>query len=395
VIRRIDRYLLARVCWPLLGAVAIALAALLLERLIRLLDLLANKGGPLGLIVEMLGNLVPHYLELALPVALFIGTLYAAMRFSHDNELDAMRSAGLSLGRLIRPIMIVTVGLALFCFYILGYLEPYTRYGYRALLYLVTETAWDTALERGSFFTGFDGKTILIGNISNGGKLLSRIFVDEGGGGTNQITITARQGSLQRDPENYTLHLLLRDGVRLETSTTYDHSPAHFDELDIPLFTHTPEPFRERGGRETELDYGELLKAYRDHDPLISRKALKAELHGRITRALSVLFLPLLAAPIGISSRRTARSLRVLVGLVLLIGYYQLLGFGENLVVDGRTNAFVAIWLPFAILALGSSWLFFLTSSRPGQDSFGILFDTLDRVVRKIRRWLFRETRPA
>ena len=65
----IDRYVLQRVSWPLAAAVLIGMAALLLERLIRLLDLFANRGGPLTLILRMLGNLVPHYLAIALPGA--------------------------------------------------------------------------------------------------------------------------------------------------------------------------------------------------------------------------------------------------------------------------------------------------------------------------------------
>ena len=62
----IDRYMLKRVSWPLAGAIVIGMAALLLERLIRLLDLFANRGGPLTLILKMLGNLVPHYLAIAI-----------------------------------------------------------------------------------------------------------------------------------------------------------------------------------------------------------------------------------------------------------------------------------------------------------------------------------------
>ncbi|MES1150618.1 MAG: LptF/LptG family permease, partial [Dongia sp.] len=75
--RLIDTYILRRVSMPLFASVGIAMAALLMQRLIHLLDLFANRGSPVSLILQMLGNLVPFYLAIALPAALFIGVLFA------------------------------------------------------------------------------------------------------------------------------------------------------------------------------------------------------------------------------------------------------------------------------------------------------------------------------
>ena len=69
---RIDLYILKRVALPLAATVGIAMAALLLERLIRLLDLFANRGGPMNIVLKMLANLVPHYLGLALPATMLM-----------------------------------------------------------------------------------------------------------------------------------------------------------------------------------------------------------------------------------------------------------------------------------------------------------------------------------
>ncbi len=116
--------MLKRVCWPLAGAIVIGMAALLLERLIRLLDLFANRGGPLTLILKMLGNLVPHYLAIAIPAAFFVGILYATLRLSNDSELDVMRASGLSLRRLAAPMLVMAVVLTVASAIILGFLQP-------------------------------------------------------------------------------------------------------------------------------------------------------------------------------------------------------------------------------------------------------------------------------
>src|ERR1700744_28406 len=213
--RLIDLYMLRRVSMPLIGAVSIAMAALLMQRLIHLLDLFANRGSPVLVILQMLGNLVPFYLAIALPASLFIGVLYAGSRLSGDSELDAMRASGISLTRLMIPIVSLAVVLMVVNSYLLGYLEPYTRFGYRALVHLVTNTQWDSAIERGAFFTGFGNKTILINDISKGGKELSRIFVKDDDSG-HHVVLTAERGDLVKLPD-LSMILTLRNGIRIET----------------------------------------------------------------------------------------------------------------------------------------------------------------------------------
>src|SRR5258706_13779827 len=90
--KTIDYYILKKTIWPLSAAIGIVLVAMLLERLIHLLDLVVNQGGPFFLLLKMLINLVPTYLGLALPAAFFVGVLLAAIRLSGDSELDAIQA---------------------------------------------------------------------------------------------------------------------------------------------------------------------------------------------------------------------------------------------------------------------------------------------------------------
>jgi len=387
---RIDLYILKRVALPLLATVGVAMAALLLERLIRLLDLFANRGGPMNIVIKMLANLVPHYLGIAVPAALFVGVLYATMRLSSDSELDAMRASGLSLRRLMAPILALSVVLVIVSGYLIGFLQPYTRFGYRALVHLVVETAWDSAIERGAFFTGFGGKTILIGDISEGGRKLSHIFVKEVDEDGQDIVTTAETGQLDRGGD-LTLVLTLYNGVRTEvTPATNQAQAVEFTELKLPMESVTPEPFRNRGERESELDFVELIQAYVNTPPALKIEDIKAELNSRLVRTISIIFLPLLAMPIGVSSRRTSKGVRLLVGILFLVAYFQILQFGRDAVGSAILGPLVALWLPFAIFGSVSLWLFHLANSRPGADPLAHVFESIsdgsEWIVAKLRR---------
>lgn len=394
----IDQYMLKRVSWPLAGAIVIGMGALLLERLIRLLDLFANRGGPLTLILKMLGNLVPHYLAIAIPAAFFVGILYATLRMSNDSELDVMRASGLSLRRLAAPMLVMAVVLTVASAIILGFLQPYTRYAYRALVYLVTETSWNSAIERGAFFNGFGGKTILIGDIADGGRSLSRVFIQETDENGNNVALSAQTGELANDPQSFSLTLVLRDGIRVDSKADGSGGKAiEFSEWKLPLEVVAPEPFREER-KESELSLSELVRAYVEKWPGLGRDDVLAEINYRVVRALTVLFLPLLAIPMGLTSRRQPTSVRIVAGIAILIIYYQALQFGKDMAENGRLSSFVALWVPFLMFSCSSTYLFYVANSRLNQDPFAVVFGPIDDVWRWLknsRLWLFGRRRPA
>ncbi|MGH6892865.1 MAG: LptF/LptG family permease, partial [Dongiaceae bacterium] len=344
-------------------------------------------------------NLVPHYLGIAIPAAFFVGILYATLRMSNDSELDVMRASGLSLRRLVAPMLVMAVVLTVASAIILGFMQPYTRYAYRALVYLVTETSWNSAIERGAFFSGFGGKTILIGDIADGGRSLSKIFIQETDDNGNNIALSAQTGELTNDPRNFSLTLILRDGIRVESKADGTGGKAlEFSESKLPLEVVAPEPFRNRGDRESELTFWELVRAYTERWPSIGRDDVLAELNYRIVRTLTVLFLPLLAIPMGLTSRRQPTSIRIVAGIAILIIYYQILQFGKDMAENGRLSPFVAIWIPFLVLAFGSMYLFYVANSRLSQDPFAIVFGTIDEIWSWMKtRWtaLFGRRRPA
>lgn len=383
----IDRYIIGRMLVPLIATVSIALIALLLERMVRLLDLVVNKGGPLSLILKMLVNLIPHYLGIALPAAFFIGVLLAISRMSSDSELDAIHSCGVPLHRLVAPIMAFAGVLVLCGAIIVGYLQPYTRYAYRALVYVVTETAWDSALEQGAFFTGFGNTTVMVDDIAEGGRRLIGIFVHEEKPLGGSVTTTARTGHVVRSPEDFKLILELENGVRIESSGPGRQSTAlTFEHLQLPLDTAlNPAPFRDRGDSSRELTLTELWRALQKPPPTIPRDALVAEFHGRLVRIGTYLFLPLLAFPLGSSTRRTRRGTGLATGLVLVVIYHYLLQFGEDMTQETGISPLLTLWGPFALYSGASAWAFYKAGTAPGQNPIELVLSRLDQALETLR----------
>jgi lipopolysaccharide export system permease protein len=394
----LDRYILAKTLWPLIATVSIALIALLMEQTVRLLDLVVNKGGPLSLILRMLANLIPHYLGIALPAAFFIGVLLAVSRLSSESELDAMHASGVPLHRMIAPLMVFAVLLVIFAAIIVGFLQPYTRYGYRALIYLVTETAWYSALEKGAFFSGFGNSTILVDDISEGGRRLTGIFVYEDKSNGGSITTTAQTGYVVRSLIDDQLVLKLEQGARIDTDGPNKKINAlTFSQSEVPLdIALAPEPYRIRGASEREQTLPELwhnVWTLPKTDPMYY--AVHAELHERFVRIATYLFLPLLAVPLGSSTRRTRRGTGIAVGIILIVIFYYLLQFGHDVSANGRLSPWLSLWLPFFVYAGFSSWAFWEANVSPGHNFVETVLARIESIFDNLRQMGRRRKVPA
>lgn len=369
--KTIDRYVLSKVLWPLTATLAIAVFALLLERLVRLLDLVVTKGSPLSLVLKMLTSLIPHYIGIALPAAFFVAVLLAIMQLSRNSELYAIQAAGIGLRRILIPILGLAVVLTICSAFTLNYLQPYSRYAYRAFAFTLTNSAWDAAVDGGSFFTGFQGKTILVEGVTKNGGQLSGIFLHREKPSGGSLTITAEEGQILRKSEDFQISLRLHNGVRAETKAAgATPNVVKFEQFDVPLdLAFDLEPFHPRGGDEEELTLAELWAIWDHPPPGFTAARIGAEINSRLVRIVTILVLPFLAVPLGMASRRQPRNTGLVVGVVLLVLYHYVLQFGYSLTEIGRVSPGIGLWLPFAIFASASILGFYAAVDRPEQNS--------------------------
>ena len=146
-LRLIDRYMLKLVAWPMVGCLGVTVVALLLERVLRLLDALSQSSARFGYVTELAANLVPHYLGLALPVAFFVALFIVITKLSDGSEIDALLASGQSLSRIAIPFVCVGLFLSLFSVALFGYSQPYSRYAYRSVMHAAVNAGEDR-LER-------------------------------------------------------------------------------------------------------------------------------------------------------------------------------------------------------------------------------------------------------
>lgn len=104
-VRILSRYLLRQHVAPLVFALAALTSLMLLNQIAKRFGELVGKGLPWGVIIEVFVLSIPFIVAITLPMAVLVAVLYAFSHLAADNEVTAMKASGVSIGRMLAPVL--------------------------------------------------------------------------------------------------------------------------------------------------------------------------------------------------------------------------------------------------------------------------------------------------
>jgi lipopolysaccharide export system permease protein len=349
----LERYIL-RQCFGVMIFVTAALsAAIWLAQSLRLIDLIVNRGLSIDVFLYLALLILPRFLDIVLPIGVFIAVLFTFNRLTAESELVVMRSAGVSHLALAKPVLILAGIAVLILMSLSAYFLPASNRAFKDLQFEIRNRFVSSLLQEGTFTTISDKLTIYIRGRDERGEAVG-LLINDNREPHRPVTILAERGVFadtsagsrivmvngnrqQFDPETRKLSLL-----------TFDRYTLDIDSLhDVPVV-------RFREPQERFLD--ELFFPPADADPAL-RLGLTIEAHQRILIPLSALsfsLIPLACLLPGEFNRR-GQLKRALLAIVIAF-LFELLEIGVNDFASRSVAAiplmYVTDLLPF-ILGLG------------------------------------------
>lgn len=345
----IDRYLLREVSLPFIG-VSGALLAIFLTYSIT--SFLAKATGGLlspGEIAHLTFLKSVIALEVLLPMSLYLGVILGLGRLYSDSEMYALQAAGIGEGRLLRPILIFAVTMAI----LISLLSTTGRpWAYREAYDLRAQAAASAEFDRikaGRFYVDTkSGRTIFIQSMSKDRKQLQGVFIRSRDGSGLQVTSSAT-GYFEAavTPDYHKLELV--DARVYKTGEGGPGILGHFKSLSIYLPIADPELVGYKVKTQSTLALG------RSNDP----KEV-AEFEWRLSTAVSTILLVLAAVPLSRSLPRRGRFGKIMIALLVYALYLNMLTMAKTWVeqaiistiwwVPGMLALFVmALYLPWCI----------------------------------------------
>ena len=126
------------------------------------IDDLMGKGLGVFVILELLFFVSASLIPLALPLAILLSSLMTFGNLSEKNELTALKSSGLSLYRIMRPLFFVVLLISFATFYFANYVIPVANLKWHSLIYDIQNTKIATLLTPGVYTKEFDGFAIKV-----------------------------------------------------------------------------------------------------------------------------------------------------------------------------------------------------------------------------------------
>ncbi|KTE34345.1 MULTISPECIES: LPS export ABC transporter permease LptF [unclassified Sphingopyxis] len=371
----------------MLGTLVLSAMLLVLEKMLRLFDFVANEGGPVSVVWRMLANLIPEYLSLGIPIGLMLGILLAFRRLATSSELDVLKGVGMSFGRLMRVPYAYALALAALNLAIVGFIQPYARYAYEGLQFELRSGALGASIKVGEFTNLGERMTLRIEESSNEGRTLRGIFVRGEQKDGQSVSATAAGGQFLATDDPDTIILRLTKGVLIHESPKFAVPRVlTFDNHDLPIPLPKIDAFRTRGGADREKTIPELFVAGKDRsEPLKTRLESRANFHFRIVEVASMFLIPLIAIALAIPPKRSTSSLGIFLSIVLLVTQHKINEYAEDMGARGTVDPLIALWVPFLLFAALAVWMYYQTAHVPGGQPIGALERVAAKAGQKIR----------
>ncbi len=240
-----------------MGTFFIALFVLILQVLWVYIDDIIGKGSSLLFILEMVFYLSMSLVPLALPIAVLISSVMVFGNLAERYELSSMKSAGISLGRVMRPLFVMVFGIAIFSFVCSNWFIPIANLKGKTRLYDVRKQKPSLNLEAGTFNSDFDEYVIYVGRKSEDALTIYDVMVYPEDNSRLFQVITAKEGRFYTSDEGRYLVMELDNGYQYQETeqdqgtggrpfmrTTFGHWEKKFDLGQFDLDRTDEESFK-------------------------------------------------------------------------------------------------------------------------------------------------------
>jgi lipopolysaccharide export system permease protein len=346
----LNRYILRQCLSVMLFVTGALTAAVWLAQSLRLVDLIVNRGLSAEVFLYLAILILPRFLDIVIPIGVFIAVLFVFNRLISESELVVMRAAGLSPFSLAKPVLELAAIAWIILMSLSLYFVPTSNRQFKDLQFEIRNRFVSSLLQEGSFTTISDKLTIYIGGRDERGEVIG-LMIDDERDPKNPITILAERGAFADTGGGSRIIMVNGDRQQYERATG-KLSILTFDRyvLDLDMMRDAPE-VRSREAQERYLD--ELFFPPADLDPG-TRDAFLVEGNERLTvplTAFSFAIIPLACLLPGEFNRR-GQLKRALIGIGCALAFQAVDLAIKNL--EGRFLAAIPIsyvvdLLPFVV----------------------------------------------
>jgi LPS export ABC transporter permease LptG/LPS export ABC transporter permease LptF len=363
----LDRYIFRETLTPtLIGLMALTFV-FFSQRLGTLLEIMVRQSATLREIGELSLAIIPNVLTFTIPMAVLVGILTGFGRMSSDSEAIAFRAAGVSMSRLLRPVMLLA-GVAWVASLALSlWIAPRAAAHSRQLSFALSLKQGSFEIKPRVFNETLPNKVLYVQDIAANGWQWRGIMLADSSNPNEPLVTFAKSGTLTVNSENHTLQLTLLDpnshtvSAKSPQDFTTSHNDSEIVSIDMPA---TPPPPLRPAVAEADVQY--LWSNVRNGTATYEERV---EWQRRLAFPFACLSFALIGLPLGVSTTRGGKSVGLVISLALMLVYYLVFALGTKIAGNAQLSPFFGAWTGNIVFAvLGAAML--TRSDYEGENRF-------------------------
>ena len=235
--KSIHKLVLKSYLGPMILTFFIVMFVLMMNFVWRYIDELVGKGLSAGIIIELMSYAMANMIPMGLPLSMLLAAIMTMGSLGENYELLAMKSAGMSLVRITKPLIILVGFIAVGSFFIGNDLVPYANRKMYSIIYDIRQQKQTLEFQDGLFFNGIDNMSIRVGHQDPETHLLRDVLIyDNRQANGNMNTIVADSGYIRLSDDKRYLLVTLFHGQTYEqarNSQWYTKSTLRHHTFDL------------------------------------------------------------------------------------------------------------------------------------------------------------------
>jgi LPS export ABC transporter permease LptG/LPS export ABC transporter permease LptF len=361
MLRILDRYLLREIIAPFLLALLLLTFALEIPPIIEQGERFFARGASWVVVSQVLLTLVPQALAITIPMAFLVGILIALGRLAGDREIVALEACGVSLLRLLRPLLLLGVLAAVVTTHVIIVAVPAANQAFREISFRLLMSAGSEIAPR-VFFEEFPNRVIYVREVTPGVGWSDVMIADSSTPNDPRLYV-AKRGRLLLDESKRRVEVVLEHGsthsVRLQEPEQYEISQFEHTTLGVDPESVFPTEGPPKGDREMTIAELKARMAELQSQHIFPHNQIM-EWQKKFSIPASCLAFMLVALGLGVSNRRDGRLASFVQGMGVVFVYWLMHSGAEALAKAQLLPgwfAWVAMWIPDMTVAVWGMFL--------------------------------------
>jgi len=217
MLKKLDKFLLKSFLGPFIMVFFIVMFILVMQFLWLYIDELAGKGLSFWVILEFMWWGSCTILPMAMPLSTLLASIMTLGNLGENNELLAMKAAGIPLQRILYPLIYVAAFISISAFFISNNLIPVSYNKIYTLRSDILRTREEIKIPTGTFYNGIDGYSLRVRDRNKDTDMMYDVMIYDHTSGKGNISVAlADSGTIKGTPDQRAIILHLYDGVTYE-----------------------------------------------------------------------------------------------------------------------------------------------------------------------------------